>query len=83
MTCTMYFLLFASIEVSVFDFRPFSISIYKMITYAECKRADKYDYIRAMYIVSQQDEGIYGDDVSRGNRIIERNALDQDRELYT
>ncbi len=54
-----------------------------MITYAECKRADKYDYIRAMYIISQQDEGSYGDDVSRGNRIIERNALDQDRELYT
>ncbi len=54
-----------------------------MITYAECKRGDKYDYIQAMYIVSQQDEGIYGEDVSRGNRIIERNALDQDRELYT
>ncbi len=30
-----------------------------------------------MYIVSQQDEGIYGKDVSGGNRIIERNALDQ------
>ncbi len=37
----MYFLLFASNEVSVFDFRPFNISIYKVITYTECKRAER------------------------------------------
>lgn len=66
----MYVPLLAGNDGPVFDLTPIRISVHNTITYADSKRKDECDEIGAMYIVGQQDEEVYGKEVSRGKRFV-------------